>query len=254
MRTKRSKSIHLVLLATTSLAVTGCDNSPKGETVQEDVTFVEPGKCTDVGVNPDGTGVRTYTPEYCAQAEKDALAEFEKTAPVYAYREECIAQHGEDACKGEMKVVERDGQRQSGYMPAFAGFVVGSAAALAAAHIFHTMSGNAQGRVARPVPVYSTLNDTCRGNPNGPGCRTGSGGSAGGGRAGYAYGYNGYTVAQPSATNPGRMTTTVNRTSTGAFAPVSTARAGFGGTTSGVGATARGGFGATASAHGSGGG
>ena len=263
MRMMRSRKIHLVLLASTAMTVTGCDNSgdqqaqdkSKGETVQEDLTFVEPGKCEDVGLKPDGTGVRTYTREYCQQMEQEARESFDKTAPLYTSREKCVVEHGEDACPNEVRVVKRDGETQAGYMPVFAGFMVGTAAALAAAHIFHTMSGNAAAPYPRSVPVYTSLSQKCRTAPQDPDCRRGTSGGAGGGaRGGYVYGYNGYTVAEPSATS-GRATTTVTRTTTGSFAPASSARAGFGGSaSSGVSATARGGFGASAGAHAGGGG
>lgn len=295
MRTMRSRNIHLVLLASTSLAVAGCDNAPKdqqapeattGEALEEPVTIVEPGHCAETGLNADGSSKPAFSPEACAEAEREALAEFENTAPLYDYREDCIAQHGEDACRGEMRTVQRDGQARTGYMPAFAGFVVGTAATLAAAHIFHTLQGNATGRIARPVPVYATRSETCRSNPNAQGCRSGTGGSSGG-RAGYTYGYRGHTVAEPGTA--GRMTTTVIKTRTGGLAPYSPERGrfpGFGpstaptgaqgsaqarfgtfqrirsffasGTTAhggtAVGATARGGFGGSAGSHGSGGG
>jgi uncharacterized protein YgiB involved in biofilm formation len=260
MRTKRSRRIHLVLLASTSVAMSACDKPPaeqaaqeqvKGETVKEELTFVEPGKCADVGLAPDGTGVRTYSAEYCERTERYAREEFARTAPVYGSREQCVAEHGEESCAVEPKVVERDGETQTGWTPAFAGFMVGTAAALAAAHIFHTMAGNANGRISRPVPVYTSVSEPCRRNPQDPKCR--SGGAAGaGGRAGYVYGYNGYTVAEPSTS--GRATATVTRTASGSFAPATAARAGFGGGAArGFAATARGGFGASAGAHGGGG-
>lgn len=262
MRTMRSRRIHLVLLASTSVAMSACDRPPaeqppqeqvKGETVKEELTFVEPGKCADVGLAPDGTGVRTYSPEYCERTERYAREEFARTAPVYGSREQCVAEHGEESCAAEPKVVERDGETQTGWTPAFAGFMVGTAAALAAAHIFHTMAGNANGRISRPVPVYTSISEPCRRNPQDPKCRTGGSGGAGGGRGGgYVYGYNGYTVAEPSTS--GRATATVTRTASGSFAPTTAARAGFGGSAvRGFSATARGGFGASAGAHGGGG-
>ncbi len=282
MRIWRSGPIQLVLLASAGFVLTKAaveyvspPDEPKGDVVQEDVTLVEPGKCPDVGLNPDGSGVRTYSPEYCAQAEQEARAEFEKTAPLYAYREDCIAQHGEDACRGDVKVVERDGQSQAGYMPAFGGFLVGTAAALAAAHVFHTLQGNATGRISRPIPIYQTVSNTCRTNPNDPSCRSGgTGGSGGGGRTGsngYSYSYNGYEVAKPNA--DGKTTTTVRKTASGRYGPYTRAPSTYagaistratGGTSgasagttakagSSVGVTARGGFGGSAAAHASGG-
>ncbi len=262
MRTMRSRKIHLVLLASTAMGVSGCDNpgdpqpqeQVKGETVQEELTFVEPGKCESVGLNPDGTGVRTYTPEHCDMLEREAREGFERTAPLYASREKCVAEHGEDACPAEVRVVKRDGETQAGYMPAFAGFMVGTAAALAAAHVFHTMAGNARAPAPRAIPVYTSLSQQCRTNPQDPNCRRGGSGGGGGGRGGYVYGYNGYTVASPSST-PGGATATVTRTATGSFAPATSARAGFSGSPSaGVSAVARGGFGASAGAHAGGGG
>lgn len=121
---KRSRSIALVLLGSTSLLMVACDQS---DPLASNDFFRDERECARVN-NPDA----------CRQALVDARAVHQRTAPAFASREACEAQFGAENCTETKQAPapeqlqaagqERQPVAQSGgswFLPAMLGYMMG---------------------------------------------------------------------------------------------------------------------------------
>jgi uncharacterized protein YgiB involved in biofilm formation len=101
---KRSRSARLLLMGVAPMALTAC-----GEPPQEAMIYPDAAACISAGVQ---------TREQCEGAQAAALAESERNAPRYRYREDCVADFGADQCRST-----------SGgfFMPFMSGFLIARA-------------------------------------------------------------------------------------------------------------------------------
>lgn len=145
---KKSKTIRLVLLGGTSLALAGCDDQPPTDAK----FFATLQECT-----------AHYSEDQCRTMVKKAEEQHVAEAPKFNRKEECEAQFGAGHCES------REAHTESGiggfFMPMMMGYMMGN-----------MMSGRGWGS-----PVYSDRNNTAF--TNAPGGRTYNVGTfAGGGR------------------------------------------------------------------------
>lgn len=153
MRIQRT-SLMIALLASTALSLGACDNTPeqpKTETVtQEEILFKNVDECKAGG---------QFDADQCEALSKNAQEEHAKTAPKFNSREACEAEYGAGKCGGTQ--TQTSTGTQTSYMPALAGFMIGAAGAMAAAHVINGMNrNNTPAYQPRPRPVYeSTMRD-----------------------------------------------------------------------------------------------
>jgi len=105
---KRSKSLKLVLMSATALALTACDN-PEEVAIFENVE-----QC----VKQDGFGM-----EACEANLKKAEAEHIRVAPKYKSIEDCQADFGEEKCEVAPQKTSEGG---SVFMPLMMGYMMGN--------------------------------------------------------------------------------------------------------------------------------
>jgi uncharacterized protein YgiB involved in biofilm formation len=147
MRTTRS--LTYALLASTALLLGACDQTPeqpKTETVsQEEILFKNVDECKAAG---------QFDADQCEALAKDAREEHAKTAPKFDSREACEAQYGAGKCGGQ----QGSSGTSMSYTPLLAGFLIGAAGAMAAAHVVNGMNrNNTPAYQPRPRPVYETV-------------------------------------------------------------------------------------------------
>jgi uncharacterized protein YgiB involved in biofilm formation len=151
MRIRRT-SLTIALLASTALSLGACDNTPeqpKTETVnQEEILFKNVDECKAGG---------QFDADQCEALAKNAQEEHAKTAPKFNSREACEAEYGAGKCGGVQNQQGGSSGSQMSYTPILAGFLIGAAGAMAAAHVVNGMNrNNTPAYQPRPRPVYET--------------------------------------------------------------------------------------------------
>ena len=134
---KKSKTIRLVLLGGTSLALAGCDDQPPSDAK----FFSSLQECT-----------AHYSEDKCRTLVKKAEEQHVAEAPKYNRNEECEAQFGVGNC--ETRQVQTESGFGSFFMPMMMGYMLGN-----------MMGGSSWGS-----PVYRDRNNTAF--TNAPGGRT----------------------------------------------------------------------------------
>lgn len=221
MRTKRSRQITLVLLASTGIALAGCDNQQNSDGsyssgMTDEAVFKTQADCE-----------RLYSRDECIQNELVAQQQYMATAPKFTSREECEREYGFDQCASGERYT-RGGSNQTPshhggpsvgqvFVPLMLGYMMGAA--------------NRQ-----PAPVhYGPTPRSCT-SSNDRDCRNPS--SGGGGSRPV---YSGSTFVGTYA----RGGSTVSTPSSSSFSSARGSSVSSG--------TARGGFGASAAGHAGGG-
>ena len=129
---KKSKTIRLVLLGTTSLALAACDETPPNDAK----FFSSVRECTAV-----------HSEATCKEQFKKSEEAYVAEAPRYTKKEECEAQFGPGNCETR-QASQAGGGMGSFFMPMMMGYMMGN------------MMGNRMGGNAFSGPVYRGPNNS----------------------------------------------------------------------------------------------
>ena len=117
---KRSSRVHLLLMGSASVLITGCGDDPEPVGV-----FTSVAECVESGA---------YTPEQCSTALEQARQDHPKTAPKYATKDDCETDFGQGKCEAPPSAGSKGSSSGSSgesagsfWMPLMMGYLVGDA-------------------------------------------------------------------------------------------------------------------------------